>query len=146
LYNNDLFHGTQAIQWELNEMSIPHVPSLRTINRILSRQDLTNRRTGRYQLKGRRYPGLPAAKPNQIHQADFVDPYYLKGPIRFYSLNIVDLCIGRCGVEPLFSRTGQSVIDGFWSLWKRIGIPSQLQVDNEMRFYVSQPIRGAWVH
>jgi putative transposase len=137
LYNNDLFYGAQAIQWELDEMSIPHVPSLRTINRILSRQDLTNRRTGRYQPKGRRYPVLPAAQPNQIHQADFVGPCYLKGPIRFYSLNIVDLCTGRCGVEPLFSRTGQSVIDGFWSLWKRMGMPSQLQVDNEMSFYGS---------
>jgi putative transposase len=137
LYNNDLFHGAQAIQWELDEMGVPYVPSLRTINRILSRQDLTHRRTGRYQPKGRRYPVLPAAQPNQIHQADFVGPCYLKGPIRFYSLNLVDICTGRCGVEPLFSRSGQDVIDGFWSLWKRMGMPSQLQVDNEMSFYGS---------
>jgi len=137
LYNDNVFYGAQAIQWELDEMGVPYVPSLRTINRILARQDLTNRRTGRYQSKGRRYPVLPAAQPNQIHQADFVGPCYLKGPIRFYSLNIVDLCTGRCGIEPLYSRSGQDVIDGFWSLWKRMGIPSQLQVDNEMSFYGS---------
>ena len=137
LYNNDLFHGAQAIQWELDEMDIPYVPSLRTINRILARHDLTYRRTGRYQPKGRRYPVIPAVHPNDIHQADFVGPCYLKGPIRFYSLNVVDLCTGRCGVEPLLSRSGQAVIDGFWSLWKRMGMPSQLQVDNEMSFYGS---------
>jgi hypothetical protein len=50
---------------------------------------------------------------------------------------MVDLCTGRCGVEPVFSRSGQAVVDGFWSLWKRLGMPSQLQVDNEMSFYGS---------
>lgn len=137
LYNSNRFYGAQAIQWELNDLGVSPVPCLRTINRILVRQDLTNRRTGRYQPKGKAYPALPAEHPNQIHQADFVGPCYLKGPIRFYSLNMVDLCTGRCGIEPVFSRSGQAVIDGFWSLWKRMGIPSQLQVDNEMSFYGS---------
>ena len=137
LYNSNVFYGAQAIQWELNDLGVSPVPSLRTINRILVRQDLTNRRTGRYQPKGKVYPVLPAEHPNQIHQADFVGPCYLKGPIRFYSLNMVDLCTGRCGVEPVFSRSGQAVVDGFWSLWKRMGMPSQLQVDNEMSFYGS---------
>jgi putative transposase len=137
LYNSNRFYGAQAIQWELNDLGVSPVPCLRTINRILVRLDLTNRRTGRYQPKGRAYPVLPAEHPNQIHQADFVGPCYLKGPIRFYSLNVVDLCTGRCGIEPVFFRSGQAVTDGFWSLWKRLGIPGHLQVDNEMSFYGS---------
>jgi transposase InsO family protein len=137
LYNNDVFCGAQAIQWELQDLGVSPLPSLRTINRILSRNDLTNRRTGRYQPKGKAYPVLLAEHPNQIHQSDFVGPCYLKGPIRFYSLNMVDLCTGRCGIEPLYSRSGQAVIDGFWAAWKRIGIPTHLQVDNEMSFYGS---------
>ena len=83
------------------------------------------------------YPKLEATIPNQIHQADFVGSCYLKGPIRFYSLNIVDVSTGRCGVQPLFSKSGQSMIDGFWDIWKRMGIPRNIQIDNEMVFYGS---------
>jgi len=75
--------------------------------------------------------------PNQTHQADFVGPRYLKGPVRFYSLNAVDIRTGRCAVEPLQSRKGQSIIDGFWAIWARMGIPENIQVDNEMSFFGS---------
>ena len=137
LYNQGLFCGAQAIQWELEELDVQPIPSLSTINRILSRHSLTHRRTGRYEPKGTPYPKLPALVPNQTHQADFVGPRYLKGPVRFYSLNTVDVNTGRCAVEPLLSRSGQSVIDAFWAIWKRLGIPVNIQVDNEMAFYGS---------
>ncbi len=45
LYNQDLFCGTQAILWELEDLGVKPLPSLRTINRILSRNELTHRRT-----------------------------------------------------------------------------------------------------
>lgn len=83
LYNKDLFCGAQAILWELEDYEIQPLPSLRTINRILVRNDLTHRRTGRYEAKGTLYPVLPSALPNQTHQADFVGPCYLREPIRF---------------------------------------------------------------
>jgi putative transposase len=137
LYNQGLFCGAQAILWEMEDLMVKPLPSIRTISRILRRNDLTNRRTGRYQPKGKAYPVLPAEIPNQTHQADLVGPCYLKGPIRFYSLNTVDLSTGRSGVEPLFSQSGQDIIDGFWAIWKRIGMPQNLQVDNEMSFYGS---------
>lgn len=87
--------------------------------------------------KGKLYPVLPALTPNQVHQADFVGPRHLKGPFRFYSLNAVDINTGRCAVEPLQSRKGQNIIDGFWSIWSRMGIPKNIQVDNEMSFFGS---------
>jgi putative transposase len=137
LYNRDLFCGDQAIRWELEEMGIKPLPSLRTISRILDREGLTHRRTGKYEPKGKWYPVLPALMPNQSHQADFVGPRHLKGPFRFYSLNAVDIRTGRCAVEPLQSRKGQSIIDGFWAIWARMGIPENIQVDNEMSFFGS---------
>ncbi len=137
LYNQELFCGDQAILWELDELGVQPLPSLRTINRILNRHGLTHRRTGHYEPKGIPYPKLPAVIPNQTHQADFVGPRYLKGPIRFYSLNTVDVATGRCAVQPMLSRSGQSVIDGFWAIWKRLGMPRNIQVDNEMSFYGS---------
>ena len=140
LYNQDLFCGAQAILWELEEQGIQPLPSLRTINRILSRNDLTRRRTGRYEPKGARYPNLPAKVPNFRHQADFVGPRHLRGkadPLRFYSMNVVDLNTGRCGTQPLFSRSGNAVYEAFWAIWSRLGVPRHLQVDNEMVFYGS---------
>jgi len=138
LYNNNMFCGAQAIYWEMQDLGVNPVPSLRTINRILNRNELTHRRTGKYESKGKAYPKLPALLPNQSHQADHVGPCYLKGPVRFYSLNVVDVATGRCGLYPSLSKSGQSVIDGLWSIWIRIGIPDNLQIDNNMSFYGSQ--------
>jgi putative transposase len=135
LYNKGLFCGDQAILWELEDMQVQPLPSLRTINRILSRHGLTHRRTGRYEPKGKPYPELPALVPNQIHQIDLVGPCYLQGPIRFYSLNAVDISINRCGIQPTLSRSSQSILDAVWAVWKRMGIPDNIQVDNEMAFY-----------
>ena len=138
LYNQNLFCGAQAILWEMEDLGIKPLPSTRTINRILARNDLTHRRTGRYEPKGTVYPALPSLLPNQTHQADFVGPCYLKGPIRFYSLNIVDTATVRCGLYPSLSMASQAVLDGFWSAWKRIGIPDRVQIDNALSFFGSR--------
>jgi transposase InsO family protein len=137
LYNRDLFCGAQAIRWEMQDQGLSVLPSIRTINRILSREGLTHRRTGLYEAKGKAYPKLPGLFPNQTHQADWVGPCYLKGPFRFYSYNAVDTTTGRCGIQPSYSKSAQSVIDAVWATWKRMGIPINLQVDNEMCFYGS---------
>lgn len=132
LYNHDLFCGAQAIQWELEDFGVEPIPSERTINRILSRNDLTHRRTGRYEPKGTPYPTLPSGRPNQTHQADLVGPRYLRGPIRFYSQNAVDTATGRGSAEPLSGKNSQSIINSFWAIWLRLGIPENLQVDNTL--------------
>jgi transposase InsO family protein len=137
LYNQDLFCGAQAIYWEMEELGAKPLPSIRTINRILSRNDLTHRRTGKYEAKGTAYPKLPSLLPNQTHQADLVGPCYLKGPVRFYSLNVVDTATVRCGLYPSMSKSGQSILDGFWAIWMRMGIPDHIQIDNAMSFFGS---------
>jgi hypothetical protein len=137
LYNKGLFCGNQAIQWEIIDMEVQPIPSLSTIGRILRRRELTHRRTGRYIPKGKKYPELPGSLPNQTHQVDLVGPCYLTGPIRFYSLNAVDTAIKRCGIEPMPSKAAQSVLDAIYALWLRMGIPENLQVDNELAFYGS---------
>jgi transposase InsO family protein len=137
LYNQDLFCGAQAIHWELEDLGIKPLPSIRTINRILSRNELTHRRTGKYEAKGTIYPELPSMLPNQTHQADLVGPCYLKGPVRFYSLNIVDTATVRCGLHPSLSKSGLAIMAGFWEVWKRMGIPKRIQVDNALTFFGS---------
>ena len=138
LYNHGLFCGAQAIEWELREQGIEPVPSLRSINRILSREELTHRRTGSYEPKGKKYPSLVAKEVNQVHQMDYVGPCYLNGPVRFYSLNSVDLATGRCAISPVLNKAGQNTVDAIWSSWKRLGIPTHQQVDNESVFFGSR--------
>lgn len=140
LYNHDLFCGAQAIQWEMEDQGLTHLPSVRTINRILSRHSLTHRRTGKYEAKGTAYPSLPSLRANQTHQADLVGPCYLKGPVRFYSLNVIDTATVRCGLYPSSSKASQPMIDGFWDIWKRLGMPKNIQVDNALSF------SGSWKH
>jgi len=137
LYNKGLFCGDQAIAWELADLGVRPMPSLSTIGRILRRRELTHRRTGRYEPKGTVYPTLPALRPNQTHQVDLVGPCYLAGPIRFFSLNAIDVRLNRCGVEPITSRAAQSILDAVWAVWTRLGVPENLQVDNEMSFFGS---------
>lgn len=137
LYNRGLFHGAQAIRWELDELAVRPLPSVRTINRILVRHELTHRRTGRYEPKGRKYPALRAERPGDAHQSDFVGPCYLSGPVRFYSLNSIDLATRRCAIEPTLTRSAQHTLDAIWASWMRLGMPRHQQVDNEMVFYGS---------
>lgn len=137
LYNKDMFCGAQAILWELADLDVKPLPSLSTINRILSRNELTHRRTGKYEAKGTPYPKLPSQLPNQTHQADLVGPCYLKGPVRFYSLNVIDMATVRCGLHALQAKSGQDVMDGLLAIWSRLGLPDNIQVDNAMSFFGS---------
>lgn len=135
-YNKGEFCGAQAILWEMEDMGVSPLPSERTVNRILARNGLTNKRTGRYEPKGKKYPALVAVKPNDVHQMDFVGPCYLNGPVKFYSLHSIDLMSRRCAVEPA-TQGKDKLVELVWNSWLRLGIPRFVQVDNEMVFYGS---------
>lgn len=138
LYNKGLFCGDQAIRWELENLGVTPLPSLPTINRILDRNGLTHCRAGRYEPKGAVYPKLVSTGPNQVHQLDLVGPCFLTGGItRFYSLNVIDIAINRCGIEPMPDKSANSVLNAVWAIWHRLGIPLATQVDNELAFYGS---------
>lgn len=137
LYNEGLFCGAQAIIWEMEDQGVTPIPSPRTIGRILKRNGLTHRRPGRYIPKGKKYPAPKSVTPGAVHQMDRVGPCYLKGPVRFYSLNSIDIATGRCGIQPVSTKGGQPMIDAIWSIWSRLGFPGCQQIDNDMPFYGS---------
>lgn len=134
LYNEGLLCGAQNIRWRLEELEVQPLPSLRTINRVLARYDLTHRRTGRYVPQGKIYPALLAATANAVHQLDYLGPCYLRGPVRFWSLNTIDVATARCATEPVPSRAGQATVDALWATWCRLGYPAAVQADNEWAF------------
>lgn len=130
------FCGAQAIAWELEDLGI-HVPAIATINRILQRNGVVEGSTTRLPSKHRRYPAPSADDPGSVHQSDFVGPRFLRGPVRFYSLNTVDLATSRCATIPLRSRDTEAVA-AFWAVWNRLGIPRVQQLDNELVFFGSR--------
>ncbi len=134
LYNEGLLCGAQNIRWHLEELGCTPLPAVRTIDRILARHGLTHRRTGRYVPTGKLYPALPAPTPNAVHQLDYLGPLYLRGPVRFWSLNTVDVATGRCATEPVRSRAGQATVDALWGTWQRLGLPAAVQADNMSAF------------
>jgi len=145
LYNKEVFYGAQAIRWELEDLDVQPLPSIRTINRILSRRDLTHRRTGRYEPKGKAYPELLGLWPNQTHQVDLVGPCYLTGPIRFYSLNAIDVMLNRCALS---SPCPQRRHRASWTLSTRFGsawaFPTTFRWTMNLPSSAVQPIRGEW--
>jgi len=131
-----LFCGDQAILWHLEDMSARPLPSLRTVARILERRGLVCNKEKRFVSKGKKYPGLAAALPGDVHQTDFVGPCYLKGTVRFHSLHSIDLTTARCAAQPMIDgKTG--IIEAMWAVWMRLGLPRFEQVDNEWVFFGS---------
>jgi putative transposase len=125
------FVSAQMIAWELEEQQI-EPPSISTIKRILKVAGLTTPK--RRAPKGIKYPAPLAIEPGSVHQADFVGPRHVKG-IRFYSLNAVDVSSARAATEAIGSRATEQVIPGLWNVWSRLGIPTFLQLDNELVFF-----------
>lgn len=138
LYNRGSCCGPQAIRWEMEAQGVSPKPSVRTIARILSRRDLTYRRTGSYEPKGKNYPAWPVQDPGDVHQADFTGPCYIKGGLRFYSLNCMDVATRRCAVLPMANRESGLVVETLWESWWKLGLPGILQVDNELSFFGSR--------
>jgi putative transposase len=134
LDKENFFCGAQNILWQLREEGWQQLPSVPTVNRILKNNNRVKRRRGPYQPKGKPYPQFPATLPNQLHQADMLGPRYLKGPIRFYSFNIVDVATKRGAARPVFSRRLQTTTKILWDIWFSLGIPDFLQFDNELVF------------
>lgn len=125
------FVSAQMIAWELEDEQI-EPPSISTIKRILKVAGLMVPK--RRMPKGTRYPAPLAMEPGSVHQFDFVGPRYVGGK-RFYSLNGVDVSSGRAAAEPILSRATEHVIPGLWNVWTRMGLPSILQLDNELVFF-----------
>ena len=122
----------------LEDLGVKPLPSLRTINRILSRNDLTHRRTGKYEAEGNTLSqtAVPTAEPDPSDGfgwpmlSDRSDPFLWPQCRSIRQRHVVD-CTHR---SPSPART-------FWTAsgpsGQRLGIPDNLQIDNAMSFFGS---------
>jgi putative transposase len=124
--------GVNAINRELYTQRLSPLPPA-TINRIIKRAGLLRKKIP-YTPKGKVYPKPEAICTNNIHQADLVEPRFIKGDGRFYSLNVMDVATHRIKINPSRRKDDESVAAGLIQTWKKLGIPDFRKNDNELSF------------
>jgi transposase len=121
--------GAEAIQWDLEDQGWNPIPSLSTIERILSRAGITNRdrKTG---PKLHRL-SVDANTPGIWQQADWVGPRWIAGQ-QFSSLHLVDIGGGGAAAAQYPNQTQLCAVRFLTEIaWPRLGIPNTIQVDNQ---------------
>jgi putative transposase len=134
--------GSDAIAWELAKLEI-EAPCTRTIERILARAGLVSaRRRERPKSKRLPYPAPPADRVGDLHQADLVGPRHLDGGLPFVALNCVDVVPHAAAIEIAADQTEATITAALVGLWKRLGVPRRLQLDNGKPFVLGAASLG----
>lgn len=134
--------GAATIHEELKALGFMPVPTVRTIERILQRANLTSPciRLARRVPHGT-YPGPQAHDSNQVHQVDIVGPRYLSGDkTKYYFLVCKDAFDQAVYAEFQAGNGMDQVLPFLIRAWQHLGLPQWVQFDNGRQFYGS----GRW--
>ncbi len=134
--------GAATIQTELKALGYAPLPTLRTIDRILQRANLTSPRLRLApRVPDQLYPGPQAHDSNQLHQVDLVGPRYLTGQkTKYYFLVCKDAFDQAVYAEFQAGNAMEQVLPFLVRAWQRLGLPQYVQFDNGRQFYGS----GRW--
>lgn len=127
--------GAEVIHWELTQRKVKEVPSIPTIERILSRHGKTGRVKTKRNNNNQPYPYFKAEKMGDLHQTDIVGPRHLRGPkgvTRFYSFHTVDVGGHTAFTSQFTDKQTISFCRHLIETWRFMGVPSVSQRDNEM--------------
>ena len=129
--------GAATIYAELKELHYTPLPTLRTIERILQRANLTSPplRLAR-RVPDSTYPGPQAHDFNQVHQVDLVGPRYLSGQkTKHYFLICKDVFDQAVYAEFVVGCPMEQILQFLVHAWQRLGLPQYVQFDNGQQFY-----------
>lgn len=129
-------YGTPAIYRDLLGRGTPHLPSIRTISRILQRRGaLDSRRRVRHRPPP---PGwyLPdvAATQSELDSFDVIEDLVIEGGIHVDVLTGISLHGGLVASWPDSSIPATKVVDALIEHWRSFGLPAYVQFDNDTRF------------
>jgi len=130
-------YGAAAIWRELVTREVRAVPSVRTIGRILDRRGaLDGRRRIRHPAPPRGWY-LPdvAAHRAEVDVVDLIEDLCIQGGPRVDVLTATSLYGGLAGAWPANAPfTAQNTLEALLAHWRREGLPSYAQFDNDTRF------------
>jgi len=131
------FVGAVTIQTELKDLGYTPLPTLRTIERILQRANLTSPRLRlARRLPRSTYPGPQVHDSNHIHQVDLVGPRYLQGDKTTYYFAVCkDAFDQSVYIEFLDGATLEQLLPFLVHAWQHLGLPEHVQFDNGRAFY-----------
>lgn len=131
------FYGAQAIHEMLcTERTLPRVPSVRTIGRILHRRGALER--GRRLRHPAPPPGwyLPAVRTQtaELEAFDVIEGLVIEGRGDVEVLTGKALWGPTAGAWPMPTVTAKAAVDALVHHWRRHGLPQFVQFDNDTRF------------
>ncbi len=131
--------GAATIREELTGLGFAPIPTLRTIERVLQRHNLTSPRLRlARRLPRSAYPGPQAHDTNQVHQVDLVGPRYLTGSkTKYYFYLCKDAFDQAVYAEFHAGNDMDQVLAFLIHAWQRLGLPRTVQFDNGRQFYSS---------
>ena len=123
--------GPKAIRRELRTHKLFwKIPSLSTIKRILHEAKLTKTR---HQPPAVYYPRPRATAPYVLHAMDWT-ARYLQGGTKVFAFHTLDVHTRACKQTISTDKTSQSVRAHALEVWKKLGLPDALQLDNDAAF------------
>lgn len=129
--------GAVVIQQSLREQGHTHLPSVRTINRILRRRGALDGRTRVRRPpppRGWYLPDLAKARA-ELDSFDIVEGLVIKGGPQVEILNGVSLHGGLPMSWPVVAPvTAKMVVTSMLEHWREVGLPRYAQFDNDMIF------------
>jgi len=124
--------GGMAVRTKLKQNGILPLPSISSIERVLSDSGLTQKKS-LLSKSNVTYPRLRPNKPHQLYQVDIV-PHYLQGGQHISCFNAIDI-VSRYPVGQSFARKrAEDAAKFLIYVWQEMGIPRFTQVDNESCF------------
>jgi transposase InsO family protein len=121
--------GGRAIRTRLKQKNVTPLPSIPTIERVISEAGLTKSKSQTIDLEIQ-YPHLQPTQPHQLCQVDIV-PRYLQGGQRIACFNAIDVVSRYPTGSAYAQRRSQDAADFLVHAWQELGIPQYTQVDNE---------------
>lgn len=128
--------GASAIHYELRELGMRPLPSVRTIHAWLKRAGMVKERKAKTKKPPNPTYPIPVCKAvNDVHQLDLKGPFYLKGSARkYYLASLRDTYGKKVAVGALADKRMETIIDFVVEAWQKLGRPKKLQMDNGLEF------------
>jgi transposase len=122
--------GALSIVATLEREGFTPIPSVATIERILSRAGVSGHKPGS-QVDAVKLPLPVIAGPGKWHQADWIHDRYLEGGIRFQSLQISDVGSHGMASGQFLDRKLLTAVEFLVEdAWRKLSIPQAISTDN----------------